>query len=176
VVEMITMPKVAEGIFTQYYDSAMKLAARETGVSRPELMKELGVGRVLADKLIEEAGLRPTTKVGRTEFFKLPDDAPPVTVSASTPDPVSVTASSALTLPEGALAAVIVNESAPAAPLKKPVKEKDDVGEEIQSLNKQIVEVKKLIASDFAEMAKTQARLTGHQALLTALLLQNLSG
>lgn len=147
------MPRIAENVFTQYYNSAVKLASRPNGVSRPELM-ELGMSRIVADKVIERAGLDKTGKIGRTDFFKLP---------------------------EGADAAVVVHPTATGkkkskgTPVTVPPTEPDEVGEEIQNLDKQIVEVRKLIAADYTEIAKIQTRLTGHQAMLTALITRHLA-
>ena len=152
------MPRVAEGLYAQYYNSVLRLAARPTGVSRPELMDKLGMSRIIADRVIEKAGLVPAAVIGRTEFFKAPD---------------------------GVEAAVIVHPTPPKqkkargtpvqVPPPPPTPEKPDVvGEEIQGLDKQIVEVRKMIAADCAEKAKVEARLMAHQSLLTALLSQHL--
>jgi hypothetical protein len=143
------MPRIAENIFTQYFNSAVKMAARPTGVSRPELMG-LGMSRIVADKVIESAGLEQITTVGRTDFFKMPD---------------------------GIQAAVFVHPTATGKKRKEapPVSAPDDISEEIQGLDKQIVEVRKLIAADCAEIAKIQARMIGHQSMLTALISQHLA-
>lgn len=145
------MPRIAENIFTRYFNSAVQMAARPSGVSRPELM-DLGMSRIVADKVIEKAGLAKVNKIGRTDFFKLPD---------------------------GASAAVIVHPSAGRAkgtPVTVPQPEPEDtVGEQIQGLDLQIVEVRKLIAADHNELAKIQTRLSGHQATLTALISQHLT-
>lgn len=162
--------RVADNTYAKFFDSTIRLASRPTGVSRPELMDSLGISRIIADRLIEKVGLKPAEKVGRTEFFKAPS------------------------LPEGAQAAVVVHPTAtsaskkgkakgtpvtvPPTPAQQPEAPKppvDAVGEEIQGLDRQIVEVRKLLAADFAERAKIDVRIAGHQALLTALLSQHLS-
>jgi hypothetical protein len=148
------MPRIAEGLYAQYYDSVLKLAKRETGVSRPELMDKLGMSRIIADRVIEKVGLKPVAVVGRTEFFKTPDTIPPAVIVHST----------ATSKPKKGKGTPV---SAPEPP--------DSVGEEIQGLDKQIVEVRKMIAADCAEKAKIESRLIAHQALLTALLSQHLS-
>lgn len=156
--------RVADTTYAQYFDSAIRLASRPTGVSRPELLKSLGVSRIIADRIIEKTGLKKVATVGRTDFFKTPE------------------------LPEGAQAAVVVHPTA-TSPSKKakskgtpvtvppvqPEPPKDEVAEEIQSLDKQIVEVRKLLAADFADRAKIEVRIASHQALLTALLTQHVS-
>lgn len=152
------MPRIAENLFTQYYNSAVKLAARPNGVSRPELM-ELGMSRIVADKVIESAGLNKTNKIGRTDFFKLPDGAQAAVIVHSGATGKKKPKGTPVTVP-------------PAPPSPEPT---DEVGEEIQSLDKQIMEVRKLIAADFGEMAKLQTRMAGHQAMLTALISRHLA-
>jgi len=170
------MPKLADAILAQHYDSVIKLAAKNGGVSRMELMSGLGVTRIVADKLIEHAKLVPGPKVGRTEFFKVAanSDAP------ATPTP---------TLPDGATAGVLIDDSnkpklatpAPVAVVaadppvdpKTPPLDDDDKVEESDvaaEIDEQIVAVKKLVATDCAELGKAHERLVLHQAMLTALL------
>lgn len=162
------MPKLADAILAQHYTSVIKLAAREGGVSRPELIEKLGVTRIVADKLIENTKLVPGPKVGRTEFFKAPTDE----AAATTPD--------APELPQDAEAAVLVDDSnkaplpttvaaepEPATPSPDDNDRPDDVAAEIDG---QIVKVKEMLASDCSVIAKAQEKILLHQAMLTALL------
>lgn len=64
------MPRLSEAAYAQHYPCVVKLAKRKGGVSRPEIMKELSLSRVMADSLIDRCKLRKSKrKVGRTEFF-----------------------------------------------------------------------------------------------------------
>lgn len=168
------MPRVAPNIFAQYYDSAIKLASRETGVSRPELMKKLDITRLMADRVIEQAGLKPVAKVGRTEFFKTPAELPPGVQAAVTVNNAAPTKGKRKAAAAQQPAATPVTVPPPAVQ-PTPAPAEDTVAEEIQSLDKQIVEVRKLLAADFSERAKIDTRIAGHQALLTALLTQHVT-
>jgi len=174
------MPKLADAILAQHYDSVIKLAAKNGGVSRMELMSGLGVSRIVADKLIDHAKLVPGVKVGRTEFFKAPldkTDLPPA-------DHVD-----APKLPDGATAGVLVDDSKK-APLPPPVAaepepvvaaatpplaDEDKPEDAAAEIDDQIVKVKELISGDCANAAKAHERLVLHQAMLSALLSRRMS-
>ena len=181
------MPKLADAIFAQHYDSVVKLAARDNGVSRMELMSSLGVTRIVADKLIENTKLVPGPKIGRTEFFKVA--AIPATSAAPTlptgatagvlnddsnkPTVVGLAATGALVTLGPPVAAPPV--APPVAPKTPPLDDDDKVEEEEEpdvaaEIDEQIVAVKKLVASDCSELGKAHERLVLHQAMLTALL------
>ena len=63
------MPKVAEGVYAQYFDAVFGLATRDGGVSRPEIMEKTGVSRILADGIIDRLKLKRIRTEGRAEFF-----------------------------------------------------------------------------------------------------------
>ncbi len=64
------MPRLSEAAYAQHYPCVVKLAKRKGGVSRPEIMEELSISRVMADTLIDRCKLRKSRrKVGRLEFF-----------------------------------------------------------------------------------------------------------
>lgn len=60
---------VQEGIYAQYYTSVVKLAQKDGGVSRPQLIHALGISRTVADGLIARCKLRKSSTKGKTEFF-----------------------------------------------------------------------------------------------------------
>src|ERR1051326_1107277 len=62
---------VQEGIYQQYYTNVVKLAQRDGGVSRPELIHALGISRTMADGLIARCKLRHSGTKGKTEFFSV---------------------------------------------------------------------------------------------------------
>jgi hypothetical protein len=166
------MPKLADAILAQHYDSVIKLAAKTGGVSRMELMSNLGVSRIVADKLIDKTKLVPGPKVGRTEFFV-------AATSAVAGTPVTAPA-----LPEGAQAAVLVDDSKK-APLPPPVAaepepkvaaisepEATKAPDVKVEMDEQIVKVKEMISADCAALAKAQEKLAVHQAMLTSMLVR----
>jgi len=63
-------------IYAAHMDSVLKLARRAEGVSRPQLIDDLNVTRVVASKLIEECRLVLDRTEGRTEYFKASDATP----------------------------------------------------------------------------------------------------
>jgi hypothetical protein len=85
------MPRMGSAIYAAHMDSVLKLASRDEGVSRPQLMEELGVSRPVANVLIEKCALALDRKEGRTEFFKVNGTDVPVIeapeVKQSTPEP-----------------------------------------------------------------------------------------
>jgi len=66
------MPKLGKEIYAAHRENVMRLARREGGVSRAELIQELNVSRPVVNKLIEETGLVLVRKEGRAEFFAVP--------------------------------------------------------------------------------------------------------
>jgi len=78
------MPRMDAAIYAAHMDSVLKLARREGGVSRPDLIRELQVSRPVADGLIKKCGLELDRKKGRTEYFSSPNVTGP-DVKASTP-------------------------------------------------------------------------------------------
>ncbi len=70
------MPRMDSAIYAAHMDSVLKLARRAEGVSRPQLIDDLNVTRVVASKLIEECRLVLDRTEGRTEYFKASDATP----------------------------------------------------------------------------------------------------
>lgn len=116
------MPRLAEGIFAAHYDSAVKLAAAPGGVSRPDLIKKLGVTRLVAEKIIEKAGLVVGGKEGRTEFFVPPDSNLVGAATSAAPSP-AVVVEPVATSSEG-LTGIVVTSSPPPVVIPAPVKGK----------------------------------------------------
>jgi hypothetical protein len=110
-----------EGIYAQYYNSVIKMAQKEGGVSRPALMHALGISRTVADGLIGRCKLRHSRTDGKTEFFSISRgtkkvlnevggeaDAKESTMTDTAPNPSD---------PKG-LVASVVGDDQPAPPAK----------------------------------------------------------
>jgi len=76
------MPRMSTAIYAAHQDNVLKLAQREGGVSRIQIVDELNVTRAIACGLIEKIGLVVERKEGRTEFF-VPGEPKPVSVKQS---------------------------------------------------------------------------------------------
>lgn len=150
------MPRMGSEIYAAHMDRVLKLASRDGGVSRPQLIKELGVSRPVATKLIEKCGLEFDRKDGRTEYFSAPNG------TGATPK--------AETLPE----VVEVKQSTPAAVQAAVVPTSDDTGtdEELDSLaelDEEIVETRNALREAAAKAGKALGEWATHQALVDAL-------
>jgi hypothetical protein len=190
------MPRLAEGIFAAHYDSAVKLAARPGGVSRPDLIKNLNISRVIADKIIEKAGLVVGAKDGRTEFFVPPDggaaplapavEVTPITTSTeglvgvvvtSPPPPVVVPApvkgkggrpkKAKAEEPAAAPPPAPAQVAATPAPVAAPTTETPV--EEEEDTGAQIAETRKLLADACQKAGRAMGEWATHQAMADAL-------
>jgi len=147
------MPRLAEGIFAAHYDSAVKLAAAPGGVSRPDLIKKLGVTRLVAEKIIEKAGLVVGGKEGRTEFFVPPDSAPVVAATSAAPSP-AVVVEPVATSTEG-LTGLVVTSPPPPVVIPAPVKGKGGRPRKVK-----VEELAPVVAATPAPVAEPVASVT----------------
>jgi hypothetical protein len=72
------MPRMDAAIYAAHIDNVLKLAKREGGVSKPQIISELNVTRAVASGLVEKAGLTLDRKEGRTEYFAASENGTPV--------------------------------------------------------------------------------------------------
>jgi len=86
------MPRMDAAIYAAHMDNVLKLAQREGGVSRPQLISELNVTRSVASALIDKCGLALDHKDGRTEYFTPTPVAAGPQVKQSTPPAVKAVA------------------------------------------------------------------------------------
>jgi hypothetical protein len=137
-------------IYAAHLDSVLKLASREGGVSRPQIINELNVTRVVAGGLIEKAGLTLVRKEGRTEYFKQSNGA---AAPKAEPEPVAAKQSKPAQ-------AVAVPESTDAL-----VEDEDVVAE----LDAQIMDTRSALREAAAKAGKALGQWATHQALVDAL-------
>lgn len=78
------MPRMDAAIYAAHMDSTLKMARREGGVSKPQLINELNVTRTIASGLITKCELEPVEGSGRTKFFTAPSNG---SAPAATPSP-----------------------------------------------------------------------------------------
>lgn len=143
------MPRLGAEVYASHMNNTLKLARREGGVSRPELISELNITRAVANGLIEKAGLELDRKEGRTEYFKAPEaeDSPKPDVKQSKPETASKVATPA----------------------------SDDPGEEpdelaaLAELDEQILDTRKLLCEAAEKAGKALAEWGTQQALVDAL-------
>ena len=145
------MPRMDAAIYAAHLDSVLKLASRDGGVSRPQIINELNVTRVIAGGLIDKAGLTLDRKEGRTEYFKQTNGA---ATPEAVPEPVVAKQS------KPAVQAVAVPESTDAL-----AAEEDDVAE----LDAQIMDTRTALREAAAKAGKALGTWATHQALVDAL-------
>lgn len=135
------MPRMNAAIYAAHMDNTLKLASREGGVSRTQLIDDLNVTRAVANKLITDSGLAVSRKEGRTEFFA----SEKVEVKQSTPEVVKAStvpqSTDAVTEPEDSLA----------------------------ELDAQIVDTRNALSQAAAKAGKALGEWATHQALVDAL-------
>ena len=141
------MPRMNAAVLAAHIDNVLKLARREGGVSRPEIMNELNVTRTVAGTLIDKAGLALSRREGRTEYFSAP--AGKTEVKQSKPD----------LPPEAKAAAAPVSADTGTEP------EDDDVAE----LDAQIIDTRNAMREAAAKAGKAMGEWATHQALVDAL-------
>jgi len=71
------MPRMDASIYAAHMDNVLRLARREGGVSRPQIIEELNITRPVANGLIEKAALSLSRKDGRTEYFTVSNGGTP---------------------------------------------------------------------------------------------------
>ena len=146
------MPRMDAAIYAAHLDNVLKLAARKGGVSRPQIINDLNVTRVVAGGLIEKAGLALDRKEGRTEYFK-PNGAPEPAAVAAEPELVAAKQSKAVR-------AVAVPVSTDALAV-----EEDTVAE----LDAQIMDTRGALREAAEKAGKSLGEWATHQALVDAL-------
>jgi hypothetical protein len=142
------MPRMTAAVYAAYVDNVLKLAQREGGVSRPQIISELNVSNAVATKLVKDADLGLDHKDGRTQFFK-PTEASPVAVKQSRPE-----------LPP-AVKEAVVPESA-------------DTGEgededEIAEVDAEIADTKQALREAAAALGKAAGQWAMHDAVVESL-------
>lgn len=142
------MPRLGADIYAAHMDNLLKLARREGGVSRPEIISELNITRAVANGLIDKAGLTLDRKEGRTEYFSAPtaDDAPKADVKQSKPEPAASVAT----------------------PVSDSTGEKDDLAE-IAALDDQILDTRNALRAAAEKAGKALGEYATQQALVDAL-------
>ena len=159
------MPRMGSAIYAAHMTSVLKLAAREGGVSRPQLIEELSVSRPVVNALIEKFALVLDRKEGRTEFFKTNGDVTAEVLDEATSAPV-------VEAPE-------VKQSAPAPELPPEVKEAaipdtDDTGEPdildcIADLDAQIMDTRNTLRDAAKKSGEALAEWATQSAMVDAL-------
>ena len=149
------MPKLAPAIYAAHMDSVLKLARRDEGVSRPQIISELNVTRAVASGLIEKCELSLNRKDGRTEYYrKEGEDA------AAVPEPV--------------VEPVAAKQSKPPAPAKAEAKPESSEAAEaeediIAELDAQILDTRSGLREAAAKAGKALGDWATHQAVVDAL-------
>jgi hypothetical protein len=145
------MPRMDSAIYAAHMDSVLKLARREGGVTRPQIMEELNVTRAVAAGLIEKSGLKLDRRVGRTEFF---------TSDGTTPAP-------APTPPPKTEAKQSVSATKVATPVSDAVAPVDD--DELAELDAQIIDTRNAMREAAEKAGKFLGEWATHQAMVDAL-------
>jgi hypothetical protein len=138
---------MATHIYAAHMDRVLKMAAREGGVSRPQIMDELNVSRPVAVKLIAECKLEKGEKQGRTEFF---------TTNGATPEPAAKAE-----LPPEVEDAAVAEPSPPSPP--------EDPDETIAQLDAEIVDTRDAMREACNKAAKAMQSWATNQAMVDAL-------
>lgn len=145
------MPRMDAAIYAAHMDNVLKLARREGGVSRPQIIEELNITRAVANGLIEKADLVLDRKEGRTEYFTAPTNG----MAPAKP-------------------AVKQSKPAAAAEVAKPTSSASteiDL-DELQALDEQIVDTRNTLREAAAKAGKALGEWATHQALVDALRVQ----
>lgn len=175
------MPRLASEIYATYQDSVLKLASKQGGVSRPQIMDSLSVSRSIADTMIEKCNLKVERKEGRTEFFVLPNGGtpapatPPVDLTPPPPEPEDVPPlAEPDTLPGDAEAATVVEPNA--LDRLADVVETDD--QVVAAIDQEIADTRAAIKDAALKSGKAMGEWATQQALVDALRerLQELAG
>lgn len=140
------MPRIATSVYAAHMDNVLKLASREGGVSRPQIMDKLNVSRSVAGGLIEKASLEMDRKEGRTEFFTTSNGA-----SKPEAEPPELPAAVAATAVAGD---DILEEE-----------EEDDIA----MLDAEIVDTRNALQAAAAKAGKALGEWATHDALVSAL-------
>ena len=146
------MPKLAAHLYAAHQNSVLKLAAREGGVSRPQIMNELNVSRSVAAGLIDKCQLALDRKTGRTAFFKPSEVADVPEAPAEPPE-----------LPPEVKDVVVAGDDV-----------KDDAydDDKIAELDAEFVETRKALRDAAARAGKALGDWATHQALVDTLRLR----
>lgn len=141
------MPRMKADIYAAHVDNALKLAARQGGVSRPQLINELNITRGTANKIIDEAGLALDRTVKRVQFF-VPNGDKPVEAKQSRPT-------------------LVPPVQAVTVPTSEDSKEPDD--DTIEDLDLDIVDTRNALREAAKKAGKALGDWATHQALVDAL-------
>lgn len=145
--------RMSDAIFAAHVDNVLKLAQREGGVSRPQIISELNVSRTVASSLIEKAGLTKAKRregQGRTDYF--------VANGTAEPEPTA-TKQSRPDLPP--VKAVAVPASADTG------LEPEDVS--VADLDAEIIDTRNTLREAAAKAGKALGEWATHQALVDSL-------
>jgi len=149
------MARMGTAIMAAHMDNLLKMARREGGVSRLQIVSELSVTRAVACSLIEKGGLTLNRKEGRTEYFTVGtnEDAP---AQAEKPEKAAKKQSMP---PEVEAVAEPVSDSTG----------EDTVLDVVAELDAQIVETRNALRAEASKAGKALGEWATHQALVDAL-------
>lgn len=149
------MPRMDAAIYAAHMDNVLKLARREGGVSRPQIIKELNITRAVANGLIEKAALELDRTEGRTDFFKAPDGIKPPETDPTKPEVKQ-------SKPETAAQAA-------ATPSSDDTGQTDDKLAELAALDEQIFETREALVKAAKAAGEALGEYATKQALVDAM-------
>lgn len=162
------MPKLASDIYATYRERVLKLAAKEGGVSRPQIMESLNVSRSVADTMIEKCDLKVARREGRTEYFVLPGttvEAPQPAAAPVEPEVPPLAEKDADVLPPEVEEAGVV-EPNPLDRLADVVETDDQV---LAALDKEIAETRTALREAATKAGKAMADWALNQGVVDTL-------
>ena len=156
------MPRMDAAVYAAHMDSVLKLARRNEGVSRPQIINDLNVTRAVASGLIEKCGLALSRTDGRTEYYSAPAAAETDVTEVVAPAPPKVKAPAA------------AKQSKVPAPAKAEARpESTDAAEvtddTLAELDAQILDARSGLREAAAKAGKALGQWATHQAVVDAL-------
>jgi hypothetical protein len=158
------MPRLASSIYAAHQDSVLRLAAKQGGVSRPQIMESLNVSRSIADTMIEKCALKVDRHEGRTEFFILPSAAPSVPAPPAVEPEVTPLAEKD-ELPPAVVAAGVVEPN----PLDRPAEVVEPNDTVISTLDREITETRASLRNAAVKAGQAMGEWAIQQGLVDAL-------
>ena len=161
------MPRMSNAVYASHINNVLKLAQREGGVSRPQIVSELGVSSPFANKLILVAALSVDRKEGRTQFFKPGDQVP----TATDPSPVKVKQSRP-ELPPEVKEAAVPESDATGDEAADEAADEDALDEEIADIDAEIADTKQALRDAAVALGKAAGLWAMQDAAVEALRLR----